>query len=292
MVKAGGRAARGVSRGRAARAATGAAAAARTATSRAAAAAAAAVAAAGSIITAGNRARGAVTSTWDLGLGVLGAAAGLGGGALGRRSGRRGIGLAGVHVGAGALERSQVGALVAVDDGVVGAGNAAVGVAGPGAGSEARGGFVAVDGDGLESGVEVAGLLDVGGVPVDLTTGPGNGSGGVAGEAAGPDGDLDAGGRLGEGPLVGGGVPVILAVDGAADLAVDEPCDGVGRPLDLVVVVVVEGVREGGDVARVVVWPVLALDVDISDSHSHSQSGMPWKYQLVCAVPRSTPTNS
>jgi len=36
-------------------------------------------------------------------------------------------------------------------------------------------------------------------------------------------------------------------------LAVDEPLDGVGRPLDLVVVVVVEGVGEG-DVAALVVW--------------------------------------
>lgn len=249
LVKAGGRAARSVSRGRAARAARAARVAARaaagtTTTARAATAVATAVATAGSVAAAGNRARGTVTSTWDLGLGVLGAAAAasLGGGTLGRRSSRGGVWLAGIHVGTSALQRSQVGALVAIDDGVVGAGTIAVGVAGSGAGSKSRSGVVAIDGDGLKGGVKVAGLLDIGGVPVNLTTGPSNGSGGVAGETARPDGDLDTRGSLGEGPLVGGGVPVVLAVDGAADLAIDEPLDGVGGPSDFVVVEVVEGV--------------------------------------------------
>lgn len=53
--------------------------------------------------------------------------------------------------------------------------------------------------------------------------------------------------------MVGGGVPGVLAELGAADLAVDEPGDGVGRPADLVLVVVVEGVGEG-DVASFFVW--------------------------------------
>lgn len=245
MVKAGGRAARGISRGTAARAATRAAAGAATTVAAAVATTVAttvATAAARSVATAGNLARGTVTSTWDLGLGVLGAAASLGGGTLGRRSSRGSVRLAGIHVGASALQRSQVGALVAVDNGVVGANTAAVGVAGTGAGSKSRCGAVALDRDGLKGGVEVAGLLDIGSVPVNLTTGPSNGSGGVAGETTRPDGDLDTRRCLGERPLVGGGVPVILAVDGAADLAIDEPLDVVGGPPDFVVVEVVEGV--------------------------------------------------
>lgn len=257
LVEARGRAARRISRGAAARGTTRGAtrgAAVRAATTAAAAAAARSRAAvvAAVIAAARNRARGAVTSTGDLGLGVLGLAGRLGGGARGR-GGRRGVGLAGVHVGAGALERGQDGALVAVDDGVVGAADVVVGVADAGVGAGRLGGVVAVDGDGLEGCVKVAALLDVGGVPVNLTTGPGNGAGGVAGQAAGPDGQLDAGGRLGERPLVGGGVPVVLAVDGAADLAVDEPLDHVGGPVDFVRVVVVKRVRQG-NVARVVVW--------------------------------------
>lgn len=47
---------------------------------------------------------------------------------------------------------------------------------------------------------------------------------------------------------------MIFAVDGTADLAVDEPLDLIGGPVDLVGVVVVEGVGELGNVARVVVY--------------------------------------
>lgn len=46
---------------------------------------------------------------------------------------------------------------------------------------------------------------------------------------------------------------MILAVDGTADLTIDEPLDLIGGPVDLVGVVVVEGVGELGNVARVVV---------------------------------------
>lgn len=48
---------------------------------------------------------------------------------------------------------------------------------------------------------------------------------------------------------------MVLAVDGTADLAIDEPLDLIRGPVDLVGVVVVEGVRELGNVARVVVCP-------------------------------------
>lgn len=47
---------------------------------------------------------------------------------------------------------------------------------------------------------------------------------------------------------------MILAVDGTADLAIDKPLDLIRGPVDLVGVVVVEGVGELGNVARVVVY--------------------------------------
>ena len=84
--------------------------------------------------------------------------------------------------------------------------------------------------------------LDIVAVPIDLSSSPVNCALGVGGESSWPDGDLDTGWGLWVLPLVGRCVPCILTLLGASDLAVDGPGDFVGRPIDGVVVVVVEGI--------------------------------------------------
>jgi hypothetical protein len=58
-----------------------------------------------------------------------------------------------------------------------------------------------------ESGKVVAVVCDVGGTPVNRSTGPFDGSGGVGVGTTGPDGQLDTGGSLRVVPLVGCRVP-------------------------------------------------------------------------------------
>lgn len=158
--------------------------------------------------------------------------------------------LALLHVGTGALEGGEDGVLVAVDDGVVGAAGVVVVVALVLVGAGGLVGVVALELDRVEGGVEVAVLLDVLVVPVHLTTGPVDSTLSVAGEATGPDGELESRGGLGELEVLRGGVPGILLQLGAADLAVDEPLNLLGGPADLVVVEVGKGVGEG-NVGRV-----------------------------------------
>lgn len=166
-----------------------------------------------------------------------------GGGAAGR-----GGASAGLHVGAGAHQACQDGGLVAVDNGVVGAGGVVVVVSLALVSARGGGGVEALDGDLAEGGKVVAVVADVLGVPVDLAAGPLDGVLGVGGVTTRPDGELDTGGGLGEVPLVGGGVPGVGLLEGAADLAVDEPDDLVRGPLDLVVVEVLVRVGEVCDV--------------------------------------------
>lgn len=181
------------------------------------------------------------------------AAAGAAGHRVGSGGGAAGRGGAGalVHVGAGALEACQDGGLVAVDDGVVCAGGVVVVVALALVGARGGGGIVALDRDLAEGGKVVAVVADVVRVPVDGAAGPLNGVLGVGGVTTGPDGELDTGRGLGEVVLVGGGVPGVGLLEGAADVAVDEPDDLVRGPLDLVVVEVLVRVGELCDVLGV-----------------------------------------
>jgi hypothetical protein len=104
----------------------------------------------------------------------------------------------------------------------------------------------------LESCVVVSVVLDIGGVPVDKSTGPVNSSLAVGGETCGPEGELDSSGCLGEVPLVRGGVPGVGSFLCAAHLPIYQPSDRIGGPVNFVGVIVVEGIRKG-DVEFVVV---------------------------------------
>lgn len=106
----------------------------------------------------------------------------------------------------------------------------------------ARGGSVASDIDLANSSVVVTLLLDVLAVPVNLTTGPVDGTLGVAGLAGGPERHLQARGGLGVLEAVGSGVPGVGLLQGAHDGAVDDPLGLVGLPVDLVGVPVVKGI--------------------------------------------------
>lgn len=173
-----------------------------------------------------------------------------------------------IHIQPRARKALQHGPLVPVDDRVVRPPRVVVGVArllvraGP-----ARG-VVALDLDLPERGKVVAEALDVGRVPVDRPAGPVDGALGVGVGAARPDGELHAGRRLREVPLVGRRVPRLGPLLGAPYLAVDEPGDVVGGPADLVVVEVGVGVGQGGDVAGVLVCvlrvSVLALGTGVA----------------------------
>ena len=67
----------------------------------------------------------------------------------------------------------------------------------------------------LHHGVEIAGVGDVGGVPVDESAGPLDGAFAVGAETGGPEGELDARWCLGVVVLVGGGVPGLGPLEAA-----------------------------------------------------------------------------
>ena len=101
---------------------------------------------------------------------------------------------------------------------------------------------VAFDVDLANRRVVVACFLDVFAVPVDFTTGPVNGSLGVAGLAGGPEGELHARGRLGKFITLSGLVPCRLLLQSALHITIDRPVDVVLLPVDLVGVPIFEGV--------------------------------------------------
>lgn len=123
--------------------------------------------------------------------------------------------------------------------------------------------IVASNRDVLKSNVKVTGVGDIGGVPVDLTTSPVDGTLGVGSQSTGPDGDLDEGGSLGVVVGLGGSVEGILLVEDTADLAVDGPGDGVLSPVNLVGVEVLVGVREGNVSGLCVVQGLLPVVVGL-----------------------------
>ena len=90
--------------------------------------------------------------------------------------------------------------------------------------------------------IVVAGFLDVFAVPVNLTTGPVNGSLGVAGLTGGPEGHLHARGSLGEFEALRGFVPCVLLFQSALHIAIDRPVDVVVLPVNFVGVPIFEGV--------------------------------------------------
>lgn len=109
-------------------------------------------------------------------------------------------------------------------------------------GSDSVGSRVASNIDLADGSVVVTGILDILAVPVNLTTSPGDSTGGVAGLTGGPEGHLQAGGGLGVLVLLGGRVVGIGLQEGAHHGAVDDPLQLVGLPVDLVGVPVIEGI--------------------------------------------------
>lgn len=146
------------------------------------------------------------------------------------------------HVRAGSEERAEDGVLVAVDDGVVGAGGVVIVVRLAGVSARGAGSVVALHFDRIDHGVVVADLLDVLRVPVDCSTGPGDRTGRVGGESTRPEGELYSCWGLWEVPLVRGRVPSVGLLLGASYDTVYGPCDLIGGPVDLVCVPVVEGI--------------------------------------------------
>ena len=96
--------------------------------------------------------------------------------------------------------------------------------------------------DFLDHRVEVAGIGDIGGIPVHEPARPFDGAFAVGVETGGPKGELDAGWGLGIVVLVGGGVPGFGSLEATQLFAVDGPFDGFWSPVDLVGVVCAEGV--------------------------------------------------
>lgn len=109
-------------------------------------------------------------------------------------------------------------------------------------GGDSVGSGVACNIDLTDGSVVVTGILNILAVPVNLTTSPGDSTGGIAGLTGGPEGHLQAGGGLGVLVLLGGGVVGIGLLDSAHHGAVDDPLQLFGLPVDLVGVPVIEGV--------------------------------------------------
>lgn len=161
-----------------------------------------------------------------------------------------------IHIEARSLERLDGSPLVRILNRVVGRQHVGVDVALVLVGPGGRVRVVALDRDLAERRVVVPVLLDVLRVPVDLAARPLDGALFVGGEAAGPEGELDARGGLGVVPLREGLVPGLALLLGAADLAVDGPGDLLGGPADLVLVPLAVGVVDG-DVTALVVCGLL-----------------------------------
>lgn len=148
----------------------------------------------------------------------------------------------GIHICSCTKERFQDRRVIAVDDSVVGTSVTIVGVGDAGVGTWGTGGVITGDFDGLEGRVVISVILDIGRVPVHETASPFDGSFTVGGESCGPEGELDTGGSLREFPLVGGGIPGIGPLQGTTKLTVNIPANGIWGPVDLIGVVVAEGV--------------------------------------------------
>lgn len=183
------------------------------------------------------------------------------------RGGTAAVGTEG-HVQTGSTERAENGRVISdgdvVNQGSLGGVDVRV-VAGL---LGARGGRVASDIDLADGSIVVALLLDVLAVPVNLTTGPVDGTLGVAGLAGGPERHLQARGGLGVLVAVGSRVPGVGLLQGALDLAVDDPLGLIGLPVDLVGVPVVKGilVADGGVAAVVPVEDTLPVVVGLNRS--------------------------
>lgn len=89
----------------------------------------------------------------------------------------------------------------------------------------------------------VAVILDVAAIPVNHATSPIDGALGVGLETTRPEGNLDTRRSLGKVPLVRSGVPSLGLLLGSCNHAIDHPIDLFGRPADLVLVEVIEGIR-------------------------------------------------
>lgn len=167
--------------------------------------------------------------------------------------GTRGRALRGalIHVGTCSFEALQDSRLVAVDDRVVGSADIIVPVRDSlvGAGGGVR--LVAFHGHVGEAGKVVAVLLDLIRVPVDGSTSPVNRALCVGLETTGPDGELDTGRRLGELELVARFVERRGLEDTASKLPINVPFDLLWCPFNFVLVPVVVGIAQLGDISRV-----------------------------------------
>lgn len=194
------------------------------------------------------------------------------------------VGAAQVHVETGGTERGENGAVVGHPNGGLETIFINEDVRLGSEGVRGLGRIVALDGDLAKGGVVVALLLDILAVPVDLTTGPGDGSGGVARLTSGPQGQLHAHGRLGVHVAITGFVPGGRALESALDFTVHGPGDGLGLPVDGVLVPLIEGVAAGhGGVGAIVVWiesasPWLTGECGKrEEKKKYVQSSTPWK---------------
>lgn len=166
----------------------------------------------------------------------VGAAAGL---VRRSRSGRAG---ANVHVKSSSAKGGEHGFVVGDLDGAFEAGFVLEDVCLGALDIRATGRVVAFDGDFAKGGVVVTGVLDVLAIPVDLTAGPGNGTRGVAGLTSGPQGQLHSGGRLRVHVLFAGLVVGGFLFKSSLHLTINRPGDGVGFPVNGVLVPVAKGV--------------------------------------------------
>lgn len=151
-------------------------------------------------------------------------------------AGCAGAAVALVHVGPRAKEALENRGLVRIDHGVVGALDVVVVVRVTLVGSGGRVGVEALDANLSERSEVVAKVLDLVAVPVDGATRPVDSALRVGVGTTGPNGDLHTRRGLGVRPLVGGRIPGLRAFLGATDLAVDDPLNLIGSPVDLVVV--------------------------------------------------------
>lgn len=178
----------------------------------------------------------------------VGAAAGL---VRRSRSGRAG---AKVHVKSGSTKGGEHGVVVGDLDGAFDTGLVLEDVCLAALDISTAGRVVAFDGDFAKSSVVVTGVLDVLAIPVDLTAGPGNGTRGVAGLTSGPQGQLHSGGRLRVHVLLAGLVVGGFLFESSLHHTVDRPGDGLGLPVNGVLVPGAKGVTaRDGCVSAVVV---------------------------------------
>jgi hypothetical protein len=130
--------------------------------------------------------------------------------------------------------------LVAINNRVVGATQILVVVALSLVGTDSVAAVIALNGNRLNFGVKESDLLNVFGVPVDLTTSPINGTLRVSLKTTRPERQLDTRRGLREAPVLRCRVPGILALLGSSQLAIDPPLNLVGCPPQFIIMEVVE----------------------------------------------------